>query len=685
MRTSIKQARNGACLLVLLLIANFSKAAAAELQFDVFVGFDGYVAPSKWIPLTFEIHNPGESFNGIIVINAGGVGGVKTQVPVELPTGTRKRLQAPVFLSSGYVTWNISLVDSEGKKRAEHKDVQPRTQLAGEAHLLGALSRLQQGIPVFPAVQPSMSASQPVAAYLQPALFADNPILLEGLHSIYLSSEIALNLTPPQVSALIAWLYQGGHLIVGIDEMLEAQSLTWLRGLLPMEFNETRTVTLRDELENWIRSGTNSYAAESRDNSIVGKPFAIAAGIVRDGKVLVETHGVPLVVRTTRGRGKLTLLPFSPERQPLLSWKNKNWFWAKVCEVPKAVFISTETRVRSGWTLDSFYGALVETRQVRRLPITSLILMLVAYLAVIGPLDRYWLVRKKMEIWTWVTFPCYVALFSGLFYVVAFMLRSGDSEYNELHIVDMHPGSSQTLWAGTTYGLIYSPANKTYLLQGKGKFSGLRGERASPWGGDRKGLDTFFIGNQGRAEVRVPVWTSKLIISDWRDYRAPVLTAKFDANELIITSHLDRPLTNLAFAVSNRIYFAGDMGAKTTKTVSLTQGKWQPLNSWVKNGGPKYLDMVRQRSSSWRGNKAQAPDLASSAMAAAFIRYANRKDQDWEHEKFEDEDLVPLVEQGYGVLLAWVDNHTFLEPMNDFTPGKSSRNTLLRIALPPEK
>ena len=46
-------------------------------------------------------------------------------------------------------------------------------------------------------------------------------------------------------------------------------------------------------------------------------------------------------------------------------------------------------------------------------------------------------------------------------------------------------------------------------------------------------------------------------------------------------------------------------------------------------------------------------------------------------------DLTPLVERGDAVVLAWDAGHTFMPtPINQFSPRRTSRDTLLRLAVP---
>src|ERR1039458_7525814 len=80
-----------------------------------------------------------------------------------------------------------------------------------------------------------------------------------------------------------------------------------------------------------------------------------------------------------RGRGRVTALLFSPEREPMRSWKNLPVFWAKLAAVPGALYVSPDVRQRGGWSSDGIFGAMIDSRQVHKLPVTWLLLLLIVY------------------------------------------------------------------------------------------------------------------------------------------------------------------------------------------------------------------------------------------------------------------------------------------------------------------
>ncbi|HEY5915583.1 MAG TPA: hypothetical protein VJA21_33785, partial [Verrucomicrobiae bacterium] len=235
----------------------------AAIQFDVFLGYDGIVPEASWFPVVCEIKNDAPTFTGTIELTGGNFNqGQTVRTTVELPTGTLKRLVIPVFSSSrNYSSWDLRLLDERGKLRAEQQGVRPRKQVPRGTPIIGALSRTASGAPVLRPVQ--ATELQPMAARLLPAIFPDNPLVLEGLSCLYLSSERAYDLSQNQVNALLAWLHAGGHLVIGVEQPSEITASGWLRSLFPCEVKDLKGVTRHPELQDWIRSTTWKPPAET--------------------------------------------------------------------------------------------------------------------------------------------------------------------------------------------------------------------------------------------------------------------------------------------------------------------------------------------------------------------------------------------------------------------------------------
>jgi hypothetical protein len=719
--------------------------ARADLQFDVFLGYDGIVPEATWFPVVCEIKNDGPPFVGTVELDGGRFDKDQTRrAVVELPTGTLKRFVIPVFAAArGFGSWDVRLLDERGKVRGEQRGVQARRSIASGTPLLGALVRTPAGMPALRPVLSPDAGLQPAAARLLPSIFPDNPVVLEGLRCLYLNSEKALDLKVGQVNALLAWLHGGGHLVVGVEQIADIAATPWLRGVLPCELNDMHTVSAHPELQEWLRSpnwptnmaglprdqmgprlpanyarrfgaaggpapsgassgqvGTAPQPGASAAEPFSGLPddpafeaagIQVAVGQARDGQVVVKAGDKPLIVTTARGSGRVTLLLFSPEREPFRSWKNLPVFWAKLAEVPGSLYVSADYRQPGGWSSDGIFGAMIDSRQVHKLPVTWLLLLLLIYLVVIGPLDQYWLKRINRPMLTWITFPCYVVLFSLLIYVIGYKLRAGESEWNELHLVDVLLKGDEAELHGRTYASVYSPSNQRYTLESRQEFATVRSEFAGTYSAAQPGEKATFL-QQGdgsfKAEIFVPVWSSLLFVSDWwQPEPVPLSLSVVPQGEqwqVKVDNRTECNLTNAYIVIEDRIVKLGELPSGASKTFTVSRQQGVSLETFVDQYGAGFHSAARARQRTFGGGESgRIDDLANGTIAVSFLSHlGGPQDAMSRFITPPGLDLSSVVEHGNAVLLAWAGDYSPVKTLRQFTPRRSHRNTLWRVAVP---
>ena len=696
-----------ACAFFGLLAFSLNSPVGAAVRFDAFVGHDGIVPEASWFPVTFEVYNDGPSFTGMVEISPNQYQSQRRFAVVEFPTGTLKRFSIPAFSASRYnYSWTARLLDARGKVRAETPGNQIRKTNPYQVPLVGAVTRTGAGLPTLPEVKTNPRELQPGIARLQPALFPDNPIALEGFDAIYLNSEKALDLKVNQVNALMAWLRHGGHLIVAVEQTLQINGNEWLRRLLPCDLTGLTTVRSHPEIQDWLQSdqqiegvvpfrllpsraeGLNPYAALTPDPKFEGEPLQVAVGSLRDARVLLGSSAAPLAVTAPRGRGQITVLLFSPELEPFLSWKHRSQFWAKMVGMPSALLSPSQTqRSFGGYSTDGIFGAMIDSKQVRKLPVGWLLLLLVGYLVVIGPLDRIWLKKIGKQMLTWVTFPIYVALFSALIYVIGYKLRAGETEWNELHIVDVMPWGEQADLRGRTYTSIYSPVNAKYQVTNSQPFATLRGEFLGfSAGQEASRANIEQRDNTFHAEVAVPVWTSQLFVSDWWNQQPLPLkvsvTGEGKEAQIRVENRLPSKLTRAKLILRGQVLELGELPAEKTITLVRAGLSEISLRAFAQKHGANFIGAVNQRQQVFGGNQTGAiEEIPESAMAASFLAELQGTDQT----SFvipPGLDLSSQVERGDAFLLAWGEDSSPIPPLNLFSARRTHRGTLWRVTVP---
>src|SRR5437867_10057685 len=121
-------------------------------------------------------------------------------------------------------------------------------------------------LPKFPELKNNNNRSpmQPVVARLPVEHFPDDPTALESLDAIYLNSEKALEMKVSQAAALLAWLHQGGHLILGVEQPSDLNANSWLRPLLPCEPANISSLKTSREIVQWLSTGDTQEFEMSR-------------------------------------------------------------------------------------------------------------------------------------------------------------------------------------------------------------------------------------------------------------------------------------------------------------------------------------------------------------------------------------------------------------------------------------
>jgi hypothetical protein len=720
------------------LLAGGPGLRAAALQFDVFLGYgsqptgmDGLVREAGWFMVGCEVHNSGPSFDAVFELTPGQFGRGQTwRFKVELPTNTRKRFAIPVFAGAGYSSaWDARLLDERGRVRAEWTGLRPRA-VAWETMMMGSLARTFAGVPRLPAVADGATVTQqPVAVRLLTEMMPEDVMALEGLDALYLNSEKALELRAAQAAAVVSWVLGGGHLIMAVENPAEIQALDWLRDLVPARIGPVRTMLPTPAFAAWGQPLVDTARLERRVRSVraqsavsKGFPkynaawlsdvsaegwsrdgnlglldeveFPVVFSEVVDGEALLSVDGAALVIRGRRGLGHVTLLTFSPEREPFRSWENRDWFWVRLLGLPAVWYDPEVVGMHGGQSVDGLFGVMIDSRQVRQLPVSWLLALLVAYLVVIGPLDRYVLRRARREMLTWVTFPAYVVIFSLLIYYIGYRLRAGDTEWNELHMVDVVPRGVDTQWRGRTYASIYSPVPARYRVSSDLGQATLRGEYLGMMGAGRDSsqLDLLQRGDGFDAELFVPVWTSRLCVSDWlHGGPAPVSVSwvnREGTRGIRVRNGLPADIQELWVVHGERVYEAGGVSAGATREVLLGELTAVHLRPFVRSQVQSVAHALQTRHSAFGADPNQWQP-ASGGMLTAVSFLGETAEMGGARQRLfvspAGMDLSPVVARGDAVVLAWVRDYAPVPTLRQFRTVRNQESSFFRIVLPAER
>ncbi len=717
----------------------------AALQFDVFLGYgsqptgyDGQVREAGWFSMGCEVYNDGAGFDAVVEVRSrSGSGEDIRRVELELPSGTRKRFSIPVFSAGRGGTWDVRLLDSRGRERAKHEGLRPRVVL-WEGFLMGAVSRTYAAAPRFPDLgnDGNRQDLQPVVARMQVEMLPDQVVGYEGMDAVYLSSERALEMEQPQVDALLAWVEGGGHLVLVVEQAADVNATPWLRRLVPAQLGEAVPVRAKGALQRWLtseapvsllssgeegrrllpsgggnpqgvekyrytvggagltgrRSAVNPFIRLEPDLAVDESDFLVVGARLRDGaRARLGVDGRPWIFEALRGRGYLTVLLFSPDREPFRGWKQRDWFWVKLLDLPWSWFDAGQFYTYGGESVDGVYGLMIDSRQVQKLPVKWLLILLVVYLLVIGPVDQIVLKRLNRQMLTWLTFPAYVVLFSLLIYYIGYRLRAGETEWNELHVVDLVDRVDGTGMRGRTYASLYSPVNERYSLASDVADSTLRGEYTGSYGGGRSSAELVLNQRDGGfdAEVFVPVWTSQLLVWEWSQLgEVPVgvsMVMEGGQLRLAVTNNLARRLEGVAVVQGDRYTLFEGVEAGGVMSRQLSPGSGLPMTEMVFAEAQQFQFRVSQRQHAFGSTSQQWLDLdLENLLVTSFLGLGRDVSPDSQRQ-FTAPWGVDLSE-GLGadrvVVLAWVKDYGAVASLRRFESSRVHEATLFRWVIP---
>jgi hypothetical protein len=312
------------------------------------------------------------------------------------------------------------------------------------------------------------------------------------------------------------------------------------------------------------------------------------------------------------------------------------------------------------------------------------------YLVVIGPWDQWVLKKLRRPMLTWVTFPAYVALFSLLIYYIGFRLRAGATEWNELHVVDVHARRFDAVLRGRSFTSLYSPGNATYPLASELTHVQLRSDVAGIWGGGGgadRGRLRVELGARGLvAETFVPVWSSQFHVADWVEVADAPLRVRVEGSRVRLENPGSRPMEPVAVIHRGRLHRVDTLAPGGRVEVDLARSAGWPsvlesIQEWY-----AVFQSVSQRRDDLFGDSesSRIDDWAEASMAVSVLGLVpnlsgNTRQFVWPAGL----DLSPVVERTDQVLvLAWLPDRLLVPGLNRFTAERSRQATLVRMVVP---
>jgi hypothetical protein len=307
------------------------------------------------------------------------------------------------------------------------------------------------------------------AAITDPARVPDVWWGWEGVATIVLPTgpgSMESKLSPGQFAALRQWVeVGGGRLVVCVGERGQ-QVLAAGRPLAELVPGKLVDVApLRDlgkfeELtgEKPLATGDAARPRVTRLADVSGRVEATVTGLFGE---------VPLIVRASLGLGELVFLGVDSDGPVLEKWPGRGRLLAAAIADPGKTTSSEATGMRRGSRLgyDDLIGqlrmAMDHFPNVRVINITTVALLTLTYLVLIGPVD--FLIQRRLgrpSTITWFTFPLWIGIFCAVGWYVGRSAHGNAARANLCEIIDLDV--DRQIVRGTAWIHLYGTETSTH-------------------------------------------------------------------------------------------------------------------------------------------------------------------------------------------------------------------------------
>jgi hypothetical protein len=528
-----------------------SGTAAGGLTMNARILLQGHARAGAWAAIEVDLQNDGPSIEGELRMEGGSQGNARYAMAVVLPTGSHQvyvlHAQPPAFGKNVKVDLvvNEQLVDSVTVAYLVHDSNQLVVGVLAErpAGIVAGLRLPQNAFGVAPAIVPLRIADLPGRAEGWGVL---DRLVWQDVDSNQLSGE--------QLDALRRWLAAGGRLVIVGGSAGIGTLSAFPDDLLP--YRPTATLDVDPTSLVSVLGPLPDSAAE----------LPAMAGALARGRALASSGDRVVAADLAYGSGRVTILGFDPTAGWLGESKSVEPMWRGLLPDRSG---DGALIVEDGQLVQ----AVIQLPALALPPTIGLLVIIAAYILIIGPINYLILKRLDRRELAWITMPALVLGFAAASFGYGSFLRGTDIVVNEVAIVRGAPGATEA--SAQVYFGIFSPTRSTYQVQVPQGALLASPMSADPFG--QGGISTLDIlqgtGPERPSAVRnLSVGTNSLrIVRAQLPVTAPLMRATLTLADGALTGTFenasDETLEGVAVVLGSSVAVLGDVPAHTTRQV----------------------------------------------------------------------------------------------------------------------
>ncbi|MEX2184647.1 MAG: hypothetical protein WEC14_09390 [Chloroflexota bacterium] len=415
--------------------------AADELTMEARTLMGGHARIGSWMAIDIRIRNEGPAVVGELRLSGGVQGRTRFATLVDLPTLSDKtyRLyaQPPAFgrdVTIDLVEGSTTVATTKAAFTL-HDGSQLVVGIVAErpGEIIGDLDLLPNQNNVAPATI-SLTA-------------ADLPERVEAWSSVdrlIWQDTDSTRLSTAQLEALRGWIAGGGRMVI-VGGTAGPSSLSALPDVL-LPYRPTATTDVAPA----------SLQAMLGELPTTATDLPALSGDLLGGRALATSGDRVVAAERSYGSGAVALIGFDPTARWISESSAADGLWRRLLPA----------RTSGGPVLGDDSQIVQAASQLPSLalpPIGGLVILLAAYILLIGPLNYLVLKRLDRREWAWITMPVLIVAFAVGAYGFGSLLRGSEIIVNEVAIVRGAPGATD----GTAqiYLGVFSPSRSTYQVR----------------------------------------------------------------------------------------------------------------------------------------------------------------------------------------------------------------------------
>ena len=442
--TTILRVCATAALVAAALLPSVSPVAAAEgPTMEARVLLKGQARVGAWMAIQVRLTNDGPPIVGELRLSTGQQSRTRFGTPVDLPTTSDKTYvmyaQPPTTFGS---TLKVSLVVDEQARVEKTVDftINDPTRL-----VVGVVAERPEEI--IPSLNLLPSGQNGQVPNLVALTMADLPERVEAwasLDRLIWQDVDTVDLTADQVTAMRGWLAGGGRLVIAGGTAGPGIFSAFPDDILPY-----RPTTTLDAPPETVTSVIGQLPADATE-------LPVLAGELLRGQALASIGDRAIAAETAYGSGAVTILGFDPTTNWITDSDTTEGMWRRFMPQRATTgFVQTDD--------GQLVNAVSRVPNLALPPIDGLLVLLVGYIILIGPVNYLILRRLDRREWAWVTMPVLIAVFAAGSYGFGAALRGLDVVVNEVSIVRGAPNAREG--TAQVYLGVFSPSRGTYQLE----------------------------------------------------------------------------------------------------------------------------------------------------------------------------------------------------------------------------